>query len=252
MMKKPKVVATIEARMASSRLPGKVMIDILGRPVIGHIIDRIKRASLIDEIVLATTTNSTDDVLADFVKGEGIKVFRGSENDVLSRVLGAAKMGGGEILVELLGECLLLDEKIIDDPIQFFLDHLEKGDIDYIANNLEKGIPEGIPVQVFPVGKLAEIDQLTNDPADREHVSLYFYEVPGRYRIKQCSIPSWLNHPEWRWALDYPEDLEFMRTIFSELYHDDKCFSSKKVSELLLAKPEILSINQHKQQKKVR
>ncbi len=239
-----RIVATIEARMASSRLPGKVLMPLAGRPVLTHIVERLRSVPAIAEVIIATTVNPADEAIARLAQHIGVPVFRGSEEDVLGRVLGAARSVRGEILVEITGDCPLVDPDITASAIEYFLEGRKQNPpLQYAANVLEPGYPLGLAVQVFPVALLAEVDQLTRDPADREHVSYYIYRVPGRYRTGHLQCQPWLHHPDWRWTLDYPEDYEFLKRVYSELFPVNPRFGAREVVDLLQKKPEIADIN---------
>src|SRR5262249_8140825 len=158
-----------EARMASSRLPGKVLADIAGRPALMRIVDRLRRATTVDAIVVATTLHPADDAVARAAEALGIQCFRGSETDVLNRVVQAHRMMATDIVVEVTGDCALIDPKVIDLGVSTFLAH----DVDVVANVVKPSFPIGIDVQVFPLAALAEVEASVHDPAVREHVSLF-------------------------------------------------------------------------------
>ena len=168
-----KIVATIEARMGSSRLPGKVLMPINGVPAIKKMIDRVKESRMIDDIVIATSTNKLDNKIALFAKEHNIKVFRGSEDDVLGRVVKACASVNGDIIVELTGDSILTDPEILDLGVETFLNN----ECDIVSNcGTYLTYPMGIYVQVFRYTDLKIISDTVTDPAVREHVSLYFYE----------------------------------------------------------------------------
>ena len=239
-----RVVATIEARMTSSRLPGKVLLPAVGKPLLELMVERLRRTRHLDEIVIATTEDASSDPLQELAERLGIGCFRGSEDDVLARVLGAAQAYDADLIVELTGDCPLIDPALVDHVIE----RHREGGADYTANVLDKTYPLGFAVQVFPTRVLAEVAELTDDPADREHVSLYIYEHPERYRLR--NIVS--DHPEsaeLRLTVDTPEDYELVRTVFEELPGD---FGLPEILDLFARKPELRSVNQHIEQKKAR
>jgi spore coat polysaccharide biosynthesis protein SpsF len=239
-----RVVATIEARMTSSRLPGKVLLPANGKPLLELMVERLKRAEHVDEIVIATTEDATSDPLQQLAERLNIGCFRGSEDDVLARVLGAAQAYDADLIVELTGDCPLIDPALVDHVIA----RHREGGADYTANLLEKSYPLGFAVQVFPTEVLEEVASLTDDPADREHVSLYIYEHPERYRLR--SVVS--DHPEsaeLRLTVDTPEDYELVKTVFEEL---PAGFTLHDILELFDRRPELKAINQHVEQKKAR
>jgi spore coat polysaccharide biosynthesis protein SpsF len=161
-------VATIEARMTSSRLPGKILKGFNRKTALGRLVERARKAKLVDEVVVATTTNPQDDAVESWARKVGISIYRGSEEDVLLRVLEAARFYKADIIVELTGDCPLLDPVLIDQVIDAYLE----GDFDYVSNNKERSFARGFDVQVFSRDVLEEVNRLTDDPADHEHVSL--------------------------------------------------------------------------------
>ncbi len=247
-MKKGKIVCTIEARYASSRLPGKTLLKICGKPTLELIIERLKKSKYIDEIVVATTVNSDCQPIEDLAKKLGVGYFRGSEEDVLDRVLKAAKQYKADIIVELTGDETLIDPKVVDETIKYYLE----SNFDYVSNERVRRYPRGLDTKVFATSVLDEVSRLTNDAADHEHVSLYIYEHPERYSLGSVEAPEELNHPEWRWTLDTKDDFEFLKEVYEALYPKNKYFDSYDVLELLKKRPELLMINTHIQQKPVR
>ncbi len=242
----PRTVCTIEARMTSSRLPSKVMEPAAGRPLLAHMIARLERCSALDGIVVATTTYATDDSVAALAEGLGVGCFRGSEDDVLGRVLGAAHAHGAELIVETSGDCPLIDPAIVGEVIA----HFGTG-VDYCSNTLERTYPRGMDVQVFPTAVLAEVDRLTDAPADREHVSLYIYEHPERYRLRSVRADS-PRDADVRLTVDTAEDLALVRAVFEALHPGDPAFDLADILGLLDARPELRALNRHIQQKPVR
>lgn len=247
-----KVVATIEARMNSTRLPGKVLKKIGGMPSLELQIKRMKRSNLIDEIVLATTDQKEDDILVDFAEYIGVASYRGSEEDVLSRILGAVQSVKGELHVQTTGDCPLIDPGIIDEVIQAYINNREH--VDFVSNEIERSYPIGLDCRVFPVSVLKEVDQICKDPIHRIHGTTYIYAGPEavKYRCKNMMAPDNLYHPDWRWTLDTSEDLEFFRVVCS---HFSECTIELTAGELaawLKENPHILMINSHVVQKELR
>ena len=243
-----KIVATVEARMDSSRLPGKILKDILGKPSLARLVERVKQSKLIQEIIVATTTAPNDEMTVEACRRIGVKTFRGSSEDVLDRVLKAAKANQADLIVELTGDCPLLDPEIIDSVIQHYLDN----SYDYVSNTLERTFPRGMDTQVFSVKVLDQVSRLTQDPADHEHVSLYIYEHPERYRLGNVPAPPDLRRPELRLTVDTEDDLRLIREIYSRLYPQNPNFSLRDMIQLLDAKPELKEINSQIKQKAVR
>ncbi len=242
-MTKPRVVASIEARMGSSRLPGKVLKDINGKPALRRLIDRLRMCRKVDEVVVATSTNQGDDVLADWCKTNNVLCYRGSENDVLDRVVGAQKFVESDIVVEITGDCPLTDPEIVDMGVETFLAHNVE-----VVTNCGRVLtwPMGQYVQVFPLALLDEVNRSIDDIAVHEHVSLYFYEHPERYRLIELIAPRRWQAPEWRMQLDYPEDLHFLNEIYKRLepIHGEG-FGIEEVMTLLRREPGLVDINAH-------
>lgn len=244
-----KIAATIEARMTSSRLPGKVLLPLAGKPVLERMIGRLRRSRYLDEIVIATTENIADNSIVALAERLGVKYFRGSELDVLGRVLGAARSARADIIVELTGDCPLVDWRIVDRGVEEFFRH----NVDYAANNVAPPLtfPNGFDVQVFPASVLAEIDKLTQDPIDRVQVSYYIYRTPGKYRVRMWQATPEYYGPDLRLTLDEPADYELINTIFELLLPADDDFSGADVVNLLRKRPDLAAINKHVRQKDV-
>ncbi len=210
---RPRVVAEIEARMASSRLPRKIAADIEGRTMLGRVVDAARRCERIDGIIVATTTNPLDDETQAWCESEGVACFRGSEEDVLGRVLGAIDRQQADIVVEMTGDNPLSCPDVIDAQIAMFL----RGNVDYLGDNIEPSYPVGCGAKIFRADMLRDLAGWCDDPFVREHVSLYFYEHPERYRIGTLAAPPDLAWPELRVTVDTPEDLAFARAVFRAL-----------------------------------
>jgi spore coat polysaccharide biosynthesis protein SpsF len=245
-----KIVATIEARMASTRFPGKTMKEILDRPMLELLIERLKRSKKIDEIIVATTVNPEDEVITRLAEQVGVKWYCGSSEDVLDRVLKAAKTFDADIIVEMTGDCPLLDPELIDLMVEKYL--AGKGKYHYVANVIKRTYPRGLDTQVFPVTVLEEVSEITQDPADRENVSLYIYEHPEKYRLLNVEAPPELARPDLRLTVDTEEDLGLIREIYSALYPGNPAFNTLDVIKLINDNPTLRQINIHVQQKKIR
>ena len=223
------IVATIEARMTSSRLPGKVLMEVAGKPFLAHMVERLKRVSSLNGIVIATTINATDNPVAELAKALGVGCFRGSEEDVLGRVLRAAQSYEIDLIVETTGDCPLIDPEIVELCIQGYL----QSEVDYVSNVLNRTYPIGMDTQVFATDTLEDVSRRTAHPDDREHVSLYIYRHPEIYSLKNICAPPELTQPELRLTLDTALDFERLRFIFEELYPSDPCFSLEKILKLI-------------------
>jgi len=220
--------AILEARMGSSRLPGKTLKKVCGEPLIKRVIDRIKYSKKINKIILAITRNSNDDILEEYAQSINIDVFRGSENNVLERVVFAAEKFSVENIIELHGDNPFLDPEIIDLSINKY----ELTDCDYISNTLEKTFPMGLRVQVFPTKLLRDINNTVDDSAVNEHVSLYFYENPNIYNIVNLKAPKNINRPEVRLTVDTEEDIKFISNIYNHII-EMGIYTNFKTSDVL-------------------
>ena len=236
----PRVVASIEARMGSSRFPGKVLADVGGQPALTRLLRRLRHCRLLDDIVLATTVSPSDDALAAWAIRENVAVYRGSEDDVLARVVQAQSRMESDIVVEVTGDCILLDPELIDVGVKTFLHN----DCDVVSNVFPVTYPMGEDVQVFRLSDLAQVERTVFDPAVREHVSLYFYDNPQKYRIFNLFAPLRWHAPAYRFQLDYRADHDFICAIYRHLapaYGD--WFGLEEIMNLLRRKPELLTIN---------
>ncbi len=243
------IVASIEARMGSSRLPGKMMLDIEGKPAIARLLDRLRDCRRLTGIVLATTDNPLDDVLEEWAIQEGLTCYRGSEEDVLQRVVEAHKKTQSEIIVEVTGDCILMDPEVIDLGVETFL----ANDCDVVTNACVPSYPQGVDVQVFRAADLEKVAESINDSAVREHVSLHFYEHPLLYRVTNLIAPYTQQAPQLRLQLDYPEDLQLIREIYRQLESTfGPCFGVSQILDLLKRNPFLETINSHCKEKPVR
>ncbi|MDO1557942.1 glycosyltransferase family protein [Brevundimonas sp. 2R-24] len=206
------ILTILQARMSSSRLPGKVMRPMAGVPMIGRQIERLRRCETLGKLVLATSLEPSDDPLAAYVERLGVTVFRGSLNDVLGRFQAAVTAHGpAEHVVRLTGDCPLADPDVIDACVRL---HLNAGR-DYTSNTLDRTFPVGLDVEVMRASALAEAFRDAADPYDREHVTPYLYRNPTRFSLMQLR-----QNPDLsglRWTVDYPEDFAFAEQVFEAL-----------------------------------
>jgi spore coat polysaccharide biosynthesis protein SpsF len=244
-----KIVATIEARMTSSRLPGKVLLEAGGRPMLHHLVRRLRAAPSIHEIVLATTVNATDDVLIEFAKKEGIRAYRGSELDVMGRVVGAGEMAEADVLVEITGDCPIIDPDLVEQTIRMFLAH-QVHRVAYVANNHIKAYPDGMDTQVFRLETLQKSAAMTSHPLDREHVSLHIRNHPELFPHVYLIAPPSLHAPELGLTLDEPTDYELIRRIIEHFGDSKPLFGCLDVLRLLEANPDWIEINRNVKRKR--
>jgi len=256
LIKDKKIVASIEARMTSSRLPGKVLMEMDGKPVLEILIDRLKRSKFINEIVIATSSNDADDRIEELGKELNVAVFRGSEDDVLGRVVGAVETLKGDIIVEITGDCPLMDPEVMDSVIEEYIENYPEYDyvtnIGYVENEVRE-IPIGMDIRVFTFKDLKYISEITDDPEDREHVSLYFFRTgKNKYKLFNIKTPDkWKRNYSVRLALDTKEDFQFIEKIYTELNKINKEFGLEDILNFLDENKELLKINSEVIQKTV-
>ena len=225
--------------MTSSRLPGKVMLPANGKPMLEHLVSRLKQVKSIQEIVLATTINQTDDCLVKFAQQQGIAWFRGSEEDVMLRVIGAAESVDADIVVEVTGDCPVIDPLLIEQSIQMFLCN----SCDYVVNGHIRSYPAGMGVQIFSLETLKRSAEMTNDPLDHEHVTLHIRNHPELFSHVYLIAPPDLFWPELGLVLDEQKDYELLKKIIEYFGDANPYFSCREVIELLKSKPEWVAIN---------
>jgi spore coat polysaccharide biosynthesis protein SpsF len=243
-----KIVAIIQARLTSTRLPKKIMLDICGKPLLCHVIERVKQAKLIESIVLAIPDSSSNDELESFVKPFGWNVFRGSEDDVLSRYYHAAKQSKADIIVRITSDCPLVDPKIIDETINL---HIYDRN-DYTAVGVEGGFPRGLDVEVFNFKSLKIAYSKAVKRSEREHVTLFIYQNPKLFRIHFVEACGILKRPDIRLTVDTGEDLLLVREIYSALYNNNgNHFTTEDVLVLIDSNPYLQLINKHIVQKDI-
>lgn len=235
-----KIVATIEARMTSTRLPGKVLLPADGKPMLEHLVNRLKQVPSIQEIVLATTVNDTDQVLVDFARSQNIRVFRGSEADVMSRVIGAGESANAEVIVEITGDCPVIDPLIIEQTIQMFLHNT----CDYASNAHIRSYPIGMDTQVFRLETLKKSFAMTFHPLDREHVTRHIRLNPDLFFPVHLIASPDLHWPDLGLTLDEPADYELLKNIIEYFGNKNPYFSCREVINLLRhVHPEWVEIN---------
>ncbi|OHB19565.1 MAG: acylneuraminate cytidylyltransferase [Parcubacteria group bacterium RIFCSPHIGHO2_01_FULL_56_18] len=236
-----KTVAIIQARMSSTRLPGKVLANILGKPLLFYVVERARACPLLDEVLVATTDEVADDMVVYFCREEGIPFFRGDPDDVLKRYADAARFCNADIVVRITADCPLIDPEIIGKVIEQF----RKGQCDYATNVLNRTYPRGLDTEVFSREILERLDCSVHDSEDREHVTRYIYCHPSKFRIASVTHPK--DFSQHRWTVDTLDDLAFVRTVYAHFGHHT--FSWRELTDILKDHPEWCALNQHVPQK---
>ena len=243
---KTKVYAIVQARMSSTRLPGKVMKKIVGKPMLELMIERLKYCKELSGIIIATTQNETDQPIVALVNSlNGILLFRGSEEDVLSRYHGAAVMYNAETVVRVTSDCPLIDADVLDKIVNIY--HEKAGTIDYASNIRKRTYPRGLDVEVFSFAALDRAFKEATLQPDREHVTEYILQQPEEFRMHDVVDKS--DNNSLRWTVDTQEDFELITKIYEALYMSQPDFKYHDILKLLEKYPEWNLINAHIEQK---
>ena len=233
----PKVTAIIQARMTSTRLPGKVLKEVLGRPLLSYIIERVRCCNRIKDVILATTLNTQDDPIAKFGDYIGVNVFRGSENNVLERFNEAAKMFHARHIMRITADCPLIDPDILYMLIEYYFAE----NLDYASNCSYPTLPDGLDAEIFNFETLDYTHKHAVLSSEVEHVTPYI-----RSHLEIFKIGNWTYHEDLshlRWTVDKPEDFEFVRQVIEAIHPSNKNFRIKDILDLLHQRPELLKIN---------
>ena len=238
-------IAIIQAHMGSTRLPGKVLLDLGGRTMLARVVRRAQSASRLNEVTVACSSEPADDPIVDECRSLGVRVHRGSDSDVLDRYQGAATEFAPDAIVRITSDCPLIEPEIVDKVIAEFA----RLDVDYASNTVDRSYPRGLDVEVFKRSCLDRAWSEAREPYQRVHVTPYFYQNPRLFKLAQLREESDLS--EMRWTVDTPEDFEFVSQIYRHFRNSDD-FSWLKVLDLLSDRPELADINRHIRQKELR
>ena len=240
---KDDVLIVVQARVGSTRLPGKVLMDLGGKPLLARILERLERVRTPSRVVVATTTDRQDDSIVALCRGLGIEAFRGHPSDLLDRHYQAAVAFGAHRVAKIPSDCPLIDPEVVDRVLARFA----RGDCDYASNLHPASYPDGNDVEVIRTAALQAAWREAVLPMEREHTTPFLWERPERFRLanvlwdNETSLQDFsLTH---RWTVDYPEDYEFVRCIFEELYPNNPAFGVSDILGLLEDRPEIAAIN---------
>lgn len=234
-----KVLGILQARMSSTRLPGKILLPVLEKPILFRQIERLKRCQKLDHLIVATSISESDDVLEEACNDWGIELFRGSLNDVLDRFVRAARQYEPEIIVRLTGDCPLTDPLIVDEVIEYF----NNNDFDYVSNCNPPTFPDGLDVEVVKYSSLLEAWKDAKSPSDREHVTPFIRNSSDRFTVG--NYESSVDYSKYRWTVDEPDDYEFTKQIYSALYKDKPDFNMNDILAYLEKHTELNKINMH-------
>ena len=239
-----RVVAIIQARMRSTRLPGKVMLDIASRPMLFHVVDRVRQAACADEVIIATSDSETDQQIVSLARDLGVRSFAGSETDVLTRFVDAADMAKADIVIRVTGDCPLIDPAIIDET---FDAHMDSG-ADYTGNAARRTLPRGLDVEIVSTEALRRVLRIASEPRHREHVTSYIYENSQQFRIEHFEVEGHLRRPDIRLTVDTLEDLRLVREIYRRFHRPGQIMDVRGVIEWLDTHPSWAGINTQAEQ----
>lgn len=242
---KKKVAAIIQARYGSTRLPGKVLKKLAGQPMLAHVVNRVKPAETINDVIVATTKLPADDGIVQLCRERGWSCFRGSEADVLDRYYRAAFEYQAPIIVRITADCPLIDPRVTDSAVKA---HLNSG-ADYTSLNNKSGFPRGLDTEVFSFEALEKAHREARQDYEREHVTPYIYKHPDTFKIQSVRATGKLKRPDLRLTVDTEEDFRLIEEVYRHLYRNDRIFHTEEVIELLDRHPELSAINAHVKQK---
>ena len=234
----PRILAILQARTSSTRLPNKVLMQILGRPMLALQLERLKRCKTFTNLVVATSNDPSDDAIAELCARECVDCFRGSLPDVLDRFIGAAQPYAPDIVVRLTGDCPLADWTLIDEIVRRFV----ASDLDYLSNRHPATYPDGLDVEMTRFAALETAWREAVLPSHREHVTPFIKRQPERFRVGN-HVSDETDRSGMRWTVDEPEDFEFVKQVYERLYPANSAFSTSEVLALLTAVPALNQIN---------
>lgn len=235
------ITAIIQARMGSTRFPEKVLNNILGKPMLWHLINRLKKSTLIERIIVATSTKEIDQAILKVAEQSGVEFFAGSEDDVLDRYYQAAKFFNADPIVRITADCPLIDPKVSDDVIQHYIENKER--IDYVCNAAPPTYPDGLDTEIFSFAALEKTWKEAKKKSEREHLAMYMHKNKQLFRIENITNNEDLSY--MRWTVDEEKDFLFVTEIYKGLYKgDNKIFYMDDIVDFLKVNPELMQINQ--------
>lgn len=233
------VTAIIQARLGSTRLAGKTLMDLRGKPLLGHLIERVRQSKFVKEIIVATTVNERDNAIAFYALENNLKLYRGSEEDVLDRFYQAATQYQTETIVRVTPDCPMQDPHVMDEVISVF----GEGGYDYVSNTMKPTFPDGLDTEVFSFAALRRAWNDASLPSEREHVTSYIYGHPDLFRLFNVESGNG-DLSQMRWTVDTQRDYEFVKRIFELMDRPGDLFYMEDVLGLLKEHPQLLTINQ--------
>jgi len=233
------IAAIVQARMGSSRLPGKTLADICGRPMLGRLVDRARRIPGVEQVVIATTDRPADKAILSFAQAEGLPASAGSERDVLDRIYRAASRFGVSVIVRVTPDCPMLDPEVSGRVVAEF--HRLDGRVDYVSNVHPPTFPDGLDTEVFSREALEVAWREARLPSDREHVTPFIWRQPERFRL--ANVANVTDLSALRWTVDTAADLDFARAVYAALEDSGGAFGMDQVLRLLDSRPELSLIN---------
>lgn len=236
----------VQARMNSTRLPGKIMKKVLDKPLLEYYLERLKRVRHIDKIIVATPDSISEEPIWKLCKEIDIDTFQGSELDVLNRFHGAAKKYQLKTIIRIPSDCTLIDPEVVSQILEYYLENNQR--YDYVTNTLERTYPRGMDTEIFPYKLLEEANALSKTESEREHVTPYIYLRPEQFSLGSIKYSS--NQSHHRWVVDTAEDFKLIKTILEHIYPIDPQFTIEDVLNFLSMNPTYYSINKHIEQKK--
>ena len=243
-MPTPRIVTIVQARMGSSRLPGKVLLPLAEQPLLVRMVERVQRARLAGTVVVATTTAAADDDVATCCAAYNLPCFRGDALDLLDRHYQAARHFGADVVLKIPSDCPLIDPAVIDQVLGFYLEN--EGRYDFVSNLHPATFPDGNDVEIMRFDALETAWREASRPLEREHTTPFFWENPGRFRVANVV---WATGQDFsmthRWTIDYPEDYAFISAVFDQLHPKNPTFGLADVLQLLHEQPEIARLNAH-------
>lgn len=244
-----RVVAIVQARTASSRLPGKVVLPLRGRPLLFHVIQRLRACERLDHVLIATTREDQDDAIEEFGKLHEVTVYRGPTDDVLARYVGAAAMAEATVVVRITADCPLIDPVTVDRAIEEMLSG--NGSWDCVNVGVGGGFPRGLDCEVIRIDTLLQVGRVATAAEDREHVSSFILHRKHVFRVLDLTAPPELAAPDLRLCVDEPADFRLIELIYDRMYNPHTIIDVRKVVDWLKREPELAAINAHVQQKKL-